>query len=308
MRIDSADLFANITLEATGGATLATTPGAGTPVLTIQGTPGVSIRGFTLETSGAQHAVEITGACPGIVIENCLLRTTTPLEAVLSTMYLHGAAAGTEVAPIQLRNLRIEAGGVGIVVGGHEESEPVKNVVITECQIRGATRGYGIPIVLMTSVSDVKVSHNLLSTGTSGINLAFAEAQHAVRVEVSNNTFHNLEHFLGLSGSLDQNARVESNLIVESDGLRINEMRLNDTNVADVRAWFSNNWWERNPGDDDLSVSQIARVVTYVPLRSREWGSSEFLAPTGDAPPDLPGRFKQQDSGSSKTLNLNKQE
>ena len=65
----------------------------------------------------------------------------------------------------------------------------------------------------------------------------------------------------------------------------------------------------RIPGEDDTTISQIAREVTYVPLRSREWGSPEFLTPAADAPPDLPGRFgQQQSSGSLGTPNLGKQE
>ncbi len=297
VRIDSADLFSNITLEATAGATLATAQGTGTPVLSIHGTPGVRIRGFTLETSGAQHAIEITGACAGLVIEDCRLRTTTPQEAVLTMMYLHGAAAGDEEAPIQLRNLRIEAGGVGIVVGGHEEAEPVSHVVITGCQIRGATREYGVPLVLMTSVREIVVTRNLLSTGTSGINLAFAEAQRAVGVEVSHNTFHNLGQFLGLPAAPDQAVRFESNLVVESSALWSSETTA--ATVANVRDWFHNNWWERNSGDVNTTISEIARVVAYVPLRSREWGSAEFLTPASDAPSDLPGRFSQQQSSRS---------
>lgn len=309
VRIDSADLFSNITLEATAGATLATAQGAGTPVLTIQKTPGVRIRGFTLETSGAQHAVEITGVCTGLTLEDCVLRTTTPTPEAgyLSMIYLHGAAAGDEGAPIQLRNLRVEAGGVGIVVGGHEEAEPVKHVVITGCQIRGATRDYGVPLVLMTSVREIVVTRNLVSTGTSGINLALAEAQRAIGVEVSNNTFHNLGQFVGLSAPPDQAIRFESNLVVESSALWNNETTT--ASVADVRNWFHNNWWELNPGDNNTTINQIARVVTYVPLRSREWGSSEFLVPASDAPADLPGRFSQQPpSRSSGTPTSGKQE
>lgn len=301
LRIDSADLFSNVTLEATAGATLAASAVAGDgeafPVLTIHGTPGVRIRGFTLETSGLQHAVVITNACSGLVIEDCTLLTKTPREAGRAMIYLHGAAAGEEAAPIQLRNLRIESGGVGIVVGGHKETTAVSHVLITGCQIRGAARDYGVPLVLMESVSAIVATRNLLSTGESGINLSFPDAQRAVAVEVSNNTFHNVRLFFGLTGPPNQDVRFESNLVLESDGLPFSEA--SEANVMDVRGWFHGNWWERNPGNDNNLIEQVARVVSYVPLRSREWGSAEFLTPAADAPPELPGRFGPHESSSN---------
>lgn len=294
LRIDSADLFSNVTLEATAGATLATPEGAGMPVLAIHATPHLKIRGFNVETFGRQHAIEITGACPGLVIEDCQLRTKTPREASLSMMYLHGAAAGEENSSIQLRNLRIESGGVGIVAGGHGETTAVSHVLITNCQIRGAALDYGIPLVLQTAVQDVVVTRNLLSTGTTSVSLFLPEAQSAAAVAITDNTFHNVSDFVSLTGSPDQDIRFVSNLILESNGLRFSE-----ASVSDIRGWFDGNWWERSPGIDDSLIGQVARVIAYVPLRSREWGSADFLTPAADAPPELPGRFGQRVSSSN---------
>jgi hypothetical protein len=297
LRIDSAELFQNLTLEATAGATLATNvggaEGAGAPVLTIKETPGVRIRGFTFEVVKRQHAVELSGACPGLVIEDCVLRTQTPRESELAMIYLHGAAAGEAAAPLELRNLRIEAGGVGIVVGGHDEPTEVRHVRISGCQIRGADRDYGIPLIFLTALRDVVVTRNLLSTGTTGVSLALSDAQRAVAVEVSDNTFHNVGQFVTLDGTPDQGLRFVSNLILESDGLS----RLNG-NVADIREWFEGNWWERSVGNDEDVIGQVAKVVADVPLRSREWGVPDFLAPATNAPPDLPGRFGQREPSS----------
>lgn len=310
VRIDSAELFSNVTLEATAGATLFMAPKNGTAVLTIQETPGVKIRGFQLETSGHQRAVEVVGSCPGLLIEDCVLRTVTPPETTIGSVYLHAAAAGTKSAPIQLRNLRIEAGAVGIVVGGGmEESDPVSQIVIAECQIRGATRDYGIPIVFQTAASDVRVTRNRLSTGTIGINLAFSESQRATNVEITDNTFHNLGYFLGLPDALDQSVRLDSNLVVESNGPLSDGALASHTKLAEVRGWFHENWWERLPGVDEVPLREVMRMVTYVPLRSREWGSPEFLAPAKDAPPDLPGRFREQEPfRSSGVPSVGKQE
>lgn len=290
VRIDSAELYSNMTLEATAGATLASAA-SGTPVLTIQGTPGVHVRGFTLETSGLQHAIELTGACSGLVIEDCVLRSKTPGEAGRAMIYLHGAASGVETSPIQLRRLRIENGGVGIVVGGHEETTEVSHVLITDCQIRGTTRDYGVPVVLLAGVRAVVVTRNLISTGTTGVNLYLPDARRVVAVAVTDNTFHNVGQFVTLTGSPDQDLRFVSNLVLESNGVSLSE-----GSVADIRKWFEGNWWERSSGNDESLIAQVARVITYVPLRSREWDSSDFLTPAADAPPDLPGRFGQRES------------
>jgi hypothetical protein len=169
----------------------------------------------------------------------------------------------------------------------------VRHVRISGCQIRGADRDYGIPLIFLTALRDVVVTRNLLSTGTTGVSLALSDAQRAVAVEVSDNTFHNVGQFVTLDGTPDQGLRFVSNLILESDGLS----RLNG-NVADIREWFEGNWWERSVGNDEDVIGQVAKVVADVPLRSREWGVPDFLAPATNAPPDLPGRFGQREPSS----------
>ena len=123
------------------------------------------------------------------------------------------------------------------------------------------------------------VTRNLISTGNSGINLAFVEAQQAVGVEVSYNTFHNLQIVLGLPGVLDQGIRIDSNLVVESNGPLIDNVPVDETKLPEIRGWFHNNWWERNSSGDNASLRELMQIVTYVPLSSREWGTPEFLVP-----------------------------
>jgi serine/threonine protein kinase len=274
--------LANVRLEATKGATLKAT--GNRPVLTVERATGVKISGFRIESVSGQHAIDLRGACPGTVVENCqiICAADSPVAAV----YLHDGARGNEDDPIVLRKLRIRCGGVGIVLGGLEDSERVSQVQITDNVITGPGRDYGVGIVLQVGVSQISVKRNIFSTGTVGISLSFELPDHALDVVFAQNSIGHVHYALALNeSSPKQGIRVTSNLIVETDSVQVST-----AGIDPYAAWFSDNAWERSSGLDESLASRVAKLADPLNLTSRDPENTDYLKPVAGAPA-VPGRY-----------------
>jgi serine/threonine protein kinase len=273
-----------VRLEATAGATLKA-PGD-RPVLTIDAAARVKVSGFRIEAASGQHAIEMRGACPGAILEDCQI-VCAP-DSPVAAVYLHAGASGTEANPIRLRHLQIKCGGVGVVLGGLEDKEPVSRVLVTDSLVQGPSREYGIPVVLQVSVQHVVVSHNTFSTGSAGISLSFDALHGATDVLVTRNSLGNFHYALAFNESSPEQAiHIDDNLIVEADTIQVSGGR-----IEPYAACFHGNWWERSANVDETLASRIARLTDPLPLEARDPGAASYLKPaaTSDAA-FIPGRY-----------------
>jgi eukaryotic-like serine/threonine-protein kinase len=274
--------LANLRLEATAGATLKAP--AGRPVLTVDRAAKVKISGFQIEAASGQHAIELRGSCPGTLVENCQI-VCAP-DSPVAAVYLHAGARGTPDDPILLRGLRIKCGGVGVVMGGLEDSERVSQVELTDSLITGPGRDYGVGIVLQVGVSQISVRRNILSTDTAGISLSFELPDHALDVVIAQNSLANVRYALALNDSSPkQGIQITGNLIVDADTVQVSAAGIDAT-----PSWFRENWWERSPNVDESIVSHVAKLIDPLPLRSRDPESANYLKPATSADP-IPGRY-----------------
>jgi serine/threonine protein kinase len=274
--------LANVRLEATAGATLKAP--SGHPVLTVERAPGVTISGFRIVAEAGQHAIELRGACPGAVIENCQI-VCAP-DSPVAAVYLHAGARGTLEDPIRLRGLRIKCGGVGIVLGGLEDSERVSQVRITDNLIVGPGRDYGVGIVLQVGVSQIAVMHNIFSTAAVGISLSLELPDHALDVVFSQNSIGHVHLALALNeSSPTQGIRIVGNLIVESDSVQVSS-----AGIDAYAPWFDENAWERSPGLDESIASRVAKLTDTLTLGSRDPESAKYLKPEGASASGVLGR------------------
>ncbi len=285
--IGSSEL-ANLRLEAIAGATLKAA--GGRPVLTVDRAAGVKISGFRFETASGQHAIELRGSCPGTLVENC--RIVCPADSPVAAVYLHAGARGTADDPILLRGLQIKCGGVGVVMGGLEDSERVSQVQLTDSLIIGPGRDYGVGIVLQIGVSQISVRHNIVSTAAAGISLLFELPDHALDVVIAQNSVANVHYALALNeSSPHQGIRITGNLIVDSDTLQAGTV-----GIDPYASWFRENWWERSPNLDESIAAHVAKLTDPLTLGSRDPESADYLKPAGAASA-APGRYSKSGTG-----------
>jgi len=274
--------LANLRLEATAGATL--TAPAGRPVLTVDRASGVKISGFRFETVSGQHAIEMRGSCPGALVENCQI-VSAP-DSPVAAVYLHAGARGSADDPILLRGLRIQCGGVGVVMGGLEDSERVSEVQLTDNFILGPGRNYGVGIVLQVGVSQIAVRRNIVSTAAVGISILFELPDHALDVVIAQNTLANQHFALALNESSPrQGIQITDNLMVEADTVQVGA-----AGIDPFASWFRENSWERSPSVDESIASHAAKLTDGLAFRSRDPESADYLKPANSASPS-PGRY-----------------
>lgn len=131
-----------VTLEATKGATWVVSQGD--IPLTVRDVPRITVRGFRLSLQAEQHGIRISGACPGLVLEDLELSqpANSPLAAIVVTEGTHG----TRDEPLLLRQLTVRAGWMGLVIYGLSDA-PVRWVRVEGCWFfwcgrRPGRRGY----------------------------------------------------------------------------------------------------------------------------------------------------------------------
>jgi hypothetical protein len=283
LSLTGATSLAAIRLESTAGATLKAF--GSQPVVTVEGADGIAISGFRIETVAGQHAIEVRGACPGLVVENCTL--VSPADSPVAVLYLHGGASGTRTDPIRLRGLSVRCGGVGVVMGGLGDVVPIRHVQLAESIVEGPGTDYGVALVLQVGVQQVAVRRNLFTTAIGGVSLAFDESDRASNLVIADNSLGNLHYAFTLGNSSPTQAiRIEGNLIVATQSLQVG-----DRGIDPYRSWFSSNWWERTNGLDEERVAAVAELKEELPLLSREPRSADYLKPR-DGHVAMPGRYR----------------
>jgi hypothetical protein len=274
-----------VRIEAAAGATLRAQ--GNRPVLTLEDAARVTLSGFRIEAGSSQHAIELRGACPGVVIEDCLISCS--VDSPIAAVYLHAGASGTLTEPIVLRRMQVRCGGVGLVLGGLEDTHPVSHVRLTDSEIRGPGRAGGVLLVFQVGARDVAIRRNLFATGVAAFSLVLESPDSAEDVVLERNTLGDVHYaFTFGKTSPSQRIRVSDNLIVGADSVMVGE-----EGVDAFAPWFRGNWWERGPNLDEALASRIAELKEPLSLASRDPESPDYLKPasdSGQAGPAMPGR------------------
>lgn len=256
-----------LTIEADPGAVLRA-PSDSIAALEIADAPGLVIRGLTIRCSSIhQHGVVFSGDAAGVRLEKVRIEQLPGARA--AAVYATPGTRGTQHDPLTLRELDVEASGLGIVLGSGMSSQPVSSVRIEDSRIRGP----GFLIVLETAVHDAVISGNILEGGESGLSLALNESPTPFNIEARNNTFLDCEAWvnLGYTAPEIRGLSIARNLI-----LNCRSVATRSPDIAVVGPlWFHENLW-RKPG---LDVDGVARSVDEVPLLSEDPTSPDYLRP-----------------------------
>jgi hypothetical protein len=253
-------------------------------VVTVDGAAGVTISGFRIEAAASQHAIELRGKCPGTRVEDCQINCAS--DSPVAAVYLHSGASGTASKPISLNRLRIRCGGVGVVLGGLEDHEPVSRVELVESFIQGPGRDYGVGVVLQVGARQVSVRRNIFSTATAGVSLSFELPDHASEVEIAQNSIGDVRYAFTLNeSSPKQDVRISRNLVVDSESLQVST-----SGIDPYVPWFQGNWWEKSSSTDVGLVTRVAKLTDPLTLLSRDPGAASYLKPAGMVD-FVPGRY-----------------
>lgn len=254
-------------IEAAPGAVLRA-PSDAIAALEIADAPGLVIRGLTIRCSSIyQHGVVFSGDAAGVRLEKVRVEQLPGARA--AAVYATPGTRGAPHDPLTLRELDVEAAGLGIVLGSGMSSQPVSSIRIEDSRIHGP----GFLVVLETAVHDAVISGNILEGGESGLSLALTESATPFNIEARNNTFLDCEAWVNL-GYTDPEIRglsIARNLILNCRSVAT---RSQDIQIVGP-LWFHENLW-RKPGSD---VGNIARPVDEVPLLSEDPTSPDYLRP-----------------------------
>jgi hypothetical protein len=298
--IADAERLRDLTLVASLGAKL--TAPIDAPVIKIAGTPGVAIRGFQIDAFHGQHGIEITGPCPGVLVEDIMARRIPNPEspALVNFAYLHAGAAGTKENPIVIRKLTLRGGGHGLAIGELAAKEPdlagpVRWVRIEECTIVNPESRTDYCLFLLNDIEDVQITHNTFADSEIGISVLMKQPNQGRRISIDHNTFYNLGSLITLDANLAQDqVAIVSNLISRTDRVTPGQLPVS----ALPTPWFSQNAWLAHASTTDPAISSIATPVDGIDFESEDSAAAGYLVPTADsiAPlqavgSSIPGRY-----------------
>lgn len=267
LRISGSQKSRGLVLEAAPGAVLRA-PSNAIAALEIADAPGLVIRGLTIQCSSIhQHAVVFSGDVAGVRLEKVRIEQLPGARA--AAVHVTPGARGSKLEPLTLRELDVEANGLGIVLGSVMGAQPVSSVRIEDSRIHGP----GFLIVLETAVHDAVITGNILEGGESGLSLALGESATPFNIEARNNTFVDCEAWVNL-GYTDPDVRgllIRRNLVLNCRSVAT---RSQDIETAGP-LWFRENLWRKSGPDVDL----VARSVDEVPMLSEDPASPDYLRP-----------------------------
>ncbi|HVX14996.1 MAG TPA: serine/threonine-protein kinase [Pirellulales bacterium] len=283
IKLDDAARWSGVILDAPQRATLAK-PGGNDTLMTVRDTPGVQIRGLKLKLEHKQHGIFLEGACEGLRLDGLLI--DQPHDSPFAAIVLTEGATGTEAKPILLENLELHCGWMGLLF--HNLAPNPAAWII--CRNSRFTGGDSNMIILESAMHDVTISGNLFYSGVMGISMKLDQPRQAARVTIVNNTFYNMQFWMGLAeSSLDQsNISIRRNLVLRSQRLKFPAEQLSQI----AGSWFRDNWWQGAEdvwweGDKDIDrqpLEQVARFDSSLLVLSREPADPDFLRPLADSP------------------------
>jgi hypothetical protein len=300
-----------VVLEATGNAALRRLPDKDAAI-EIRRVPGFILRGFHFATPRDNHPysqVGIVGRCPGVVLDRLDM-----MSGGRDCVDLVNEAAGTNDAPIVIRNCTMRGGVHGIMIEGRHKGNddlvlPCGHVVIRNSTLLGSSNG----VALIGAVHNIHVVGNsILDTRNRAIDLVDL-VEDAGDLVLANNTILGCECAVAIwdddskgTGFLKcKNVRVQNNLVFPTifpadmifnnhrrDAQAYKAIRPCDLNrVLKNPEWrFSHNWregdWKRGALEPErwIPLSLTDHQLAPNAVISQSPRDPNFLRPPKDSP------------------------
>jgi hypothetical protein len=279
--IDNKDRWRGVSLVAEQSAVLkASNSGS---VLLIHETPEVTVRGFHLKVPNDQYGIEVTGDCPGLLLEKLLVDIIPASSGgTHAALYIHAGASGTEQQRIIVRDLTVNDRIVGVVAGSQfrtDPMKPVKWIVLEDSKICGKADQDCTLCVLFGGIEHVTIRRSLFAFGGCAFSVApgGGDAVHSLRaITVSNCTLYSLSTWLRWTSDLSQAERMEfSNNLIANSGFT----GFPENATSDHYAWFTNNWSDNSGAVASPSAGMLTRTLSSIPFLSTDVSNPDFLKP-----------------------------
>jgi tRNA A-37 threonylcarbamoyl transferase component Bud32/anti-sigma factor RsiW len=291
---------AGLQIVATGQAKIRCS--AAEPVLTIRGVPRVEIRGLTIVAPQSEHAIEVSGACPGLKLEDIRVERVLNDDGSFqgnSALYVHGA--GTADEPIVVHRLTLRETNVGIVIGNAAAQETVAaHILIESCRVDGYSNTDSTLLALLKRCEHVTVRDCIFATGSQGLSIVADGGAVPSHCELSQSTWHNVENWFIWTGLVPPatTLRIHDNLLVEAGSISATALAL--ATSASAEPVFQNNRLF-NPSGTSADLAPAATPIAGLLLCSLQPDHPDYLRPdfprlkaAGDLTEPLPGRYPRE--------------
>ncbi len=274
------------------------------PVLTIRGVPRVEIRGLTLVAPQNEHGSEVSGACPGLELEDILIERVLNDDGSFegnSALYVHGA--GTADEPIVVSRLTLRETNVGIVIGNDSTQETVAAHILVEgCRVDGYGNPEATLLALLKRCEHVRVRDCIFAKGGQGLSIKADDDAVPSHCEISHNTWHDVENWFVWTNRVPSatTLRIHDNLLVEVGDITPAARSLSAT--SSQGPVFQNNR-VFNPSGKAGNFEPAATPIAGLFLCSLEPDHPDYLRPDfprlkelGTLTQPLPGRYSRESS------------
>jgi serine/threonine protein kinase len=264
------------------GARITPSPDTTEPynVVTINGTPDVVIKGFHIQAIG-NHGLAITGASPGVRIENVHFSALQPSHR--ASVLIRNATGTTQERPIVIRDCNFDVQNLGVFVEGTSDT-PASFVRLQNNRFIGKGKH-----VELTAARDVELTGNIFTSGT-GVTLHLPSAAVSKNLVIANNTFYSpaadpAGTWLDLANSTAdlQGIAICNNLVLE-----VTDIGAGFTTTLDrfAEQWtFANNYWQPGANTNLYRLQLVAEPLLAIELLSKDPASADYLRPVADALP-----------------------
>ena len=303
IRVADAEQQAGVRLTAPQHATLRSNERG--PVITIRGIPNFRLDGLKVVAPQAQFGIEITGACPGLVLEDIDVQRTSNSDGTrgrIAGVYLRNGASGSPDQPIAIRRLTLHSTVVGVVIGNPESSGAApSHILLEDSLVQGLSREEATLLILKFGTQNIVVRRNIFARGLQGLSILVEDDASPLRCQIEHNTWHDVETWIAWNGPLSPPVplAVQHNLIVDARQISPALRAL----PPEAGTAFVNNVLFNPHQADAEDFASFARLVTDFPILSWDASHADYLKPdfarlpiAGSPPAPIPGRYFE-DSG-----------
>ena len=257
------------------------------PVLQVADVPNVTLKNLSIQSKPSQLGLNFKGNCPGSQVEQVEFSLRVPAPATIELLRFDFGASGTASDPIVVQNCKFEGGGVGVVVGSHDISQPpVSHIHFRDNFVSAASKDYGIPIVIQGQLSHVLVERNTLYRGLGGLSLSFDVPKLADDLVFQFNTMCDVTNAFFLNDShIGQGVMIRNNLVVHAENIST----INGS-VERFGTWFNNNQWLCKSSPTNQVIKSMFELLPESELKSTDPQSPDFLVPIAKASRRLFGK------------------
>jgi hypothetical protein len=271
-------------------------------VVSIRGVPNLRLEGLKVVAPQAQFGVEITGACPGVQLNDIEVQRVANPEGArgnFAAVYLRNGAGGTDKQPLVIRRMTLRSTIVGVVIGNPDSKDAgPRHIVLEESFVQGLARESSTLLVLKWQSEGIVIRRNIFARGVQGLSIVTGEDGFPTSCHIAHNTWHDVQTWIVLGDAVPNaiSMEVNQNLIVDTAQISPGARVL--ASVANGEVTFTDNLLFNPHETSAADFAPLAKTVTDFPILSFDPTQPDYLKPdfarlktSGSTPLPTSGRY-----------------